>query len=129
MLNYDQWEIEFFYEESDYDKSEKFRKRIDTFWRDKKLAQIALAEIKERIDMLESVDIYHKNLNTIGENKRDWMVFHEKGDLLHYQIALLMEDGSRKIFSSFWDQDNFKHIEKIKIVRETFVEDEDEIIF
>ena len=128
-MNYDQWEIEVFYSESDYDKSEKIIKRINTFWRDKKLAQKALSEIKERADMLESIDLHYKTLETIGEDKRDWMVFHETGRLLQYKIALLMDDGSRKEFSSFWDQDTFKHIEKMKVVRETFVEEEDEIIF
>lgn len=128
-MNYDQWEIEVFFSESDYESSKNLVKRIPIFWRNKKLAQNALVEIKERDDMIENFGLDYKTLDNIGDLKRDWMVFHESGRLLQYQIAFLLDDGSRKVFSSFWDRDNFKHIEKMKIVRETFVEEGDELIF
>ena len=126
-MNHDQWEIEVYYTESDYDESKDRVRRIPAFWRDKENAKIALNEIKERREMIGN--LHFRTIEDIGDEKRDWMVFHENGRLLQFKIALLMEDGTRKTISSFWDEDNFLHLHKMKIVRETFVEEDDEIIF
>ena len=63
------------------------------------------------------------------EEAFDWMVFHETGVFLGYQMSVELDNGERQIVSAFWDEDNFTHIKSIGVVRETEVEDDDEIIF
>lgn len=126
--NYDVWKIEVNYSTGDSEKTYNKKTCLPILWKSKEKAKQTMKEILTRKTFMQEHGWkIHKKEDV--EEAFNWMVFHDSDVFLRYQMSVELDDGSRQAVSAFWDEDNFTHIRSMRVVRETEVEDDDEIIF
>lgn len=126
--NYDVWKIEITYSTGDSEKKYEEKSCLPILWKNKNKAKKAMKEILTRRTFMNEHAYKVRKKSDIAD-PYDWMVFHKTGVFLGYQMSVELDNGERKVVNAFWDEDNFTHIWSMRVVRETEVEDDDEVIF
>lgn len=126
--NYDVWKLEIRYSTGDSEKTYEKTSCLPILWKSKDKAKKVMKEILTRRAFMNEHSSKIRKKEDV-EEVFDWMVFHETGVFLGYQMSVELDNGERQIVSAFWDEDTFTHIRSMRVVRETEVEDDDEVIF
>ena len=126
--NYDVWKLEIRYSTGDSEKTYEKTSCLPILWKSKDKAKKVMKEILTRRAFMNEHSWKIRKKEDV-EEVFDWMVFHETGVFLGYQMSVELDNGERQIVSAFWDEDTFTHIRSMRVVRETEVEDHDEVIF
>lgn len=126
--NYDVWKLEVRYSTGDSENTYEKTSCLPILWKSKDKAKKVMKEILTRRAFMNEHSWKIRKREDV-EEVFDWMVFHETGVFLGYQMSVELDNGERKIVNAFWDEDTFTHIRSMRVVRETEVEDDDEVIF
>ena len=126
--NYDVWKLEVRYSTGDSENTYERTSCLPILWKSKDKAKKVMKEILTRRTFMNEHSWKIRKREDV-EEVFDWMVFHETGVFLGYQMSVELDNGERKIVNAFWDEDTFTHIRSMRVVRETEVEDDDEVIF
>lgn len=126
--NYDVWKLEIRYSTGDSENTYEKTSCLPILWKSKDKAKKVMKEILTRRAFMNEHSWKIRKREDV-EEVFDWMVFHETGVFLGYQMSVELDNGERKIVNAFWDEDTFTHIRSMRVVRETEVEDDDEVIF
>lgn len=126
--NYDVWKLEVRYSTGDSENTYEKTSCLPILWKSKDKAKKVMKEILTRRAFMNEHSWKIRKREDV-EEVFDWMVFHETGVFLGYQMSVELDNGERQVVSAFWDEDTFTHIRSMRVVRETEVEDDDEVIF
>lgn len=126
--NYDVWKLEVRYSTGDSENTYERTSCLPILWKSKDKAKKVMKEILTRRAFMNEHSWKIRKREDV-EEVFDWMVFHETGAFLGYQMSVELDNGERQIVNAFWDEDTFTHIRSMRVVRETEVEDDDEVIF